>query len=99
MKSTARQNKMTRSQSKVLKILKITVIKSEDLVIMKDLTNNCHTSHANKEFQEDNLEIKDPNLQEMYKGNHTPPHLVYNILSETPESVISYREPSQSPYW
>ena len=99
MKSTARQNKMTRSQSKVLKILKITVIKSEDLVIMKDLSNNCHTSHANKEFQEDNLEMKDPNLQEMSKGNHTPPHLVYNILPDTPESVKSYRQPSGSPFW
>ena len=99
MKSTAIQNKLTRSKSKVLKKVKITVLKSEDTVLMKDLTNNCHTTHANKEFQEDNLEIKDPNLQQMYKGNHTPPHLVYNILSETPESVISYRDPSQSPCW
>ena len=98
MKATAIQKKISRSKSKVLKKVKITVLKSEDVVLMEDLTNNCHTSHANKEFQEDNLEIKDPNLQQMYKGNHTPPHLVY-ILSETPDSVISYRESSQSPCW
>ena len=92
---------MTRSKSKVLKILKITVIKSEDLVIIKDLSNNCHTSYANKGFQEDNLEMKDPNLQQMSKGSHTPPHLVYNIFPETPNSdtIYYYREPSQSPYW
>ena len=92
-------NTMTRSKSKVLKILKITAIKYEDLVIMKDLTNNCHRSHANKEIQEDKLECKDPNVQEMPKGNHTPPHFAYNILPETPESHISHREPSNSPYW
>ena len=99
MKSTAIQNNSTRCNSKVLKKLKVTIIKSEDVVLMEDLTNNCHTSHANKEFQEDNLEIKEPNLQQMYKGHHTPPHLVYNILLETPESVRSYRQPSDSPYW
>ena len=98
MKTTATHKKMTRSQSKLLKKLKIRVIKSERIQIMKDL-NYSATTHANKEFQEDNLEMKDPNLQQMSKGNHTPPHLVYNILSETPESVISYRELSQSPYW
>ena len=32
--------------------------------------------------------MKDPNLQEMSKANHTTPHLVYNILSEMPESFI-----------
>ena len=98
MKKTATHKKMTRSQSKLLKKLQIRVIKSERIQIMKDL-NYSATTHANKEFQEDNLEMKDPNLQQMSKGNHTPPHLVYNILSETPDSMISYREPSQLPYW
>ena len=85
---------MTRSKSKVLdktllKRLKITFIKPEDTLLIKDLTINCHTTHANKEFQEDDLEIKENNnLQQlqMHKGNHTPPHLVYNVLSEMPES-------------
>ena len=99
MKLTAIQNNLTRSKSKVLKKVQITVVKSEDVVLMEDLTNNCHTSHANKEFQEDNLEIKDPNLQQMYKGNHTPPHSVYNVIAEMPDSIISYKEPSQSPCW
>ena len=99
MKTTATHKKMTRYQSKLFKKLKIRVIKSEHILIMKDLNNNSATTHANKEFQEDNLEIKDPNLQQMYKGNHTPPHLVYNVFAETPDSVISYREPSDSPYW
>ena len=90
---------MTRSQSKLLKKLKIRVIKSEHILKMKDLNNNSATTHANKEFQKDNLEMKDPDLQKMSKGNHTPPHLVYNIFSETPESFISYREPSESPHW
>ena len=92
MKTTATHKKMTRSQSKLLKKLKIRVIKSEHVLKMKDLNNN-------KEFQEDNLEMKDPNLQEMSKGNHTPPHLVYNVFAETPDSIISYREPSNSPYY
>ena len=97
---------MTRSKSKVLnktllKRLKITFIKPEDTLLIKDLTINCHTTHANKEFQEDDLEIKEDNLQQlqMHKGHHTPPHLVYNILSDTPESYTSYRQPSGSPYW
>ena len=98
MKKTATHKKMTRSQSKLLKILQIRVIKSEHIQIMKDL-NYSATTHANKEFQEDNLEMKDPNLQQMSKGNHTPPHFAYNILPETPESHIYYREPSNSPYW
>ena len=99
MKSTAIQNNLTRSKSKVLKKVQVTVIKPENVVLMEVLTNNFHTSHDNKEIQEDDLEIKDPNLQQMYKGNHTPPHLVYNVIAETPDSVISYREPSQSPCW
>ena len=99
MTSTAKQTYLTRSKSKVLKKVQVTVIKPENVVLMEVLTKNCHKSHHKKEIQEDDLEIKDPNLQQMYKGNHTPPHLVYNILSETPDSMISYREPSQSPYW
>ena len=108
---------MTRSKSKVLdktllKRLKITFIKPEDTLLIKDLTINCHTTHANKEFQmsepkilevneEDDLEIKENNLQQlqMHKGHHTPPHLVYNILSETPELDTSYKQPSGLPYW
>ena len=122
---------MTRSKSKVLdetllKRLKITFIKPEDTLLIKDLTindehltNTTHANisnrkktHANKEFQmseqkilevnkENDLEVKENNLQqfEMHKGHHTPPHLVYNILSDTPESYTSYRQPSGSPYW
>ena len=99
MKSTVIQNTVTRSKSKLLKILQVTVIKPENVVLMEVLTKNCHKSHHKKEIQEDDLEIKDPNLQQMYKGNHTPPHLVYNVFAETADSVISYREPSDSPYW
>ena len=99
MKSTAIQNNSTRCNSKVLKKLKVTIIKSENVVLMEVLTKKCHKSHHKKEIQEDDLEIKDPNLQQMYKGNHTPPHLVYNVFAETPDSIISYREPSNSPYY
>ena len=99
MKSTAIQNTLTRSKSKVLKKVQVTVIKPENVVLIEVLSKKCHKSHHKKEIQEDDLEIKDPNLQQMYKGNHTPPHLVYNVFAETPDSIISYREPSNSPYW
>ena len=99
MTSTAKHNYLTRSKSKVLTTFQVTVIKPENVVLMKVLTKNCHKSHHKKEIQEDHLEFKDPNLQEMYKGNHTPPHFVYNVFPETPVSPISYREPSNSPYW
>ena len=73
---------MTRSKSKVLnktllKRLKITFIKPEDTLLIKDLTIKCHTTHA----IEDDLEVKEENLQplQMHKGHYTPPHLVYNI--------------------
>ena len=101
MKSTAMQNTVMRSKSKELKKVRVTVIKPENVVSMEVLTKKCHKSHHKKEIQEDDLQSKDPNLQEMYKGNHTPPHLVYNIFPETPNSntIYYYREPSQSPYW
>ena len=99
MKSTAIQNNSTRCNSKVLKKVKVTVIKSENVVLMEVLTKKCHKSHHKKIIQEDDLEIKDPNLPKKYEGNHTPPHLVYNVFAETPDSIISYREPSNSPYW
>ena len=99
MKSTAIQNNSTRCNSKVLKKLKVTIIKSEDVVLMEVLTKKCHKSHHKKEIQGDDFEIKDPNLHPMYEGNHTPPRLVYNIYPETPESCLVYKEPSDSPFW
>ena len=99
MNSTVIQNTVTRSKSKLLKILQVTVIKPENVVLMEVLTKNCHKSHHKKEIQEDDLEFKDPNLQQMYQGNHTPPHLVYHVFPETPDSIIPYKEPSDSPYY
>ena len=43
MKSTAIQNNLTRSKSKVLKKVQVTVIKPENVVLMEVLTNNFHT--------------------------------------------------------
>ena len=97
MKLTAIQNTLTRSKSKVLKKVQVTVIIPENVVLMEVLTNKCHKSHHKKEIQEDDFEIKDLNVQQMPKGNHTPPHLVYHVVAETPDSLLRYREPSDSP--
>ena len=99
MNSTVIHNKLMRSKSKLVKKLKVSVIKSENVVLMEVLTKKCHISHHKKEIQGDDFEIKDPNLHPMYEGNHTPPRLVYNIYPETPESCLVYKEPSDSPFW
>ena len=99
MNSTVIQNTVTRSKSKLLKILQVTVIKPENVVLMSVLTNNCQKSDHKKEIQEDHLEFKDRNVQQMYQGNHTPPHLPYYVIPETPDSIIPYKEPSDSPYY
>ena len=35
----------------------------------------------------------------LIKGHHTPPHLVYSILPDTPVSDKLYREPSGLHFW
>ena len=112
-------NRMTRSKSKVdetvLKRLKITFIKPEDTLLIKDLTINdehlTNTAQANKDFQmseqkilevniDNDLEVKEDDLQqsERPKNHHTPPHLVYSILPDTPVLDKLYREPFGLPF-